>query len=59
MKWKHFRITGPCEGIPPVTGGFPSQRSVTRSFNVLFDLRMDKRFSKQSIRQFIEFTGIV
>ena len=23
--WK-LRITGPCEGNPPVTGGFPSQR---------------------------------
>ena len=28
-----------CEGNPPVTGGFPSQRPVTRSFDVLFDLR--------------------
>ena len=28
-----------CEGNPPVTGGFPSQRLVTRSFDVFFDLR--------------------
>ena len=37
-----------CEGNPPVTGGFPSQRPVTRSFDVFFDLRMKKRSSKQS-----------
>ena len=37
----------------------PPQRPVTRSFNVLFDLRLDKRFSKQSRRQFVEFTWIV
>ena len=27
-----------CEGNPPVTGEFPSQRPVTRSFDVFFDL---------------------
>ena len=27
-----------CEGNPPVTGGFPSQRPVTWSFDVLFDV---------------------
>ena len=27
-----------CEGNPQVTGGFPSQRPVTRSFDVFFDL---------------------
>ena len=36
-----------CEGKPPVTGGFPSQRPVTRRFDVFFDLRLNKRFSKQ------------
>ena len=36
-----------CEGNPPVTGVFPSQRPVTRSF-VFFDLRLNKRFSKRS-----------
>ena len=30
-----------CEGNPLVTGGFPSQRSVTRSFEVLFYLRLN------------------
>ena len=32
---------------PPVTGGFPSQRSVTRNFNVFIHLRLNKRLSKQ------------
>ena len=31
-----FRVTG------PVTGEFPSQRPVTRSFAVFFDLRLNK-----------------
>ena len=35
-------------GYSPVTGEFPAQRLVTRSFDVFFDLRLNKRFSKQS-----------
>ena len=34
-------------GDSPVTGEFPSQRPVTRSFDVLFDLHLNKRLSKQ------------
>ena len=37
-----------CEGNSPVTGEFPSQRSVTQSFDVLFDLRLNKGLLKQS-----------
>ena len=37
-----------CEGNSPVTGEFPAQRPVTRSFDVLFDLRLNIRLSKQS-----------
>ena len=37
-----------CSGNSPVTGEFPEQRSVTRSFDVFFDLRLNKRLSKQS-----------
>ena len=37
-----------CEGNSPVTGEFPAQRPVTRSFDVSFDLRPNKRLSKQS-----------
>ena len=51
IKWKH---TGLCEGNPPVTGGFPSQRAVTRSFDVFFDPRLKKRLSKQSRRRWLD-----
>ena len=37
-----------CEGNPPVTGGFPSQRPVMCSFDVFFDLHLNKHLSKQS-----------
>ena len=35
-------------GSSPVTGEFPAQRPVTRSFDVFFDLRLNKRLSKQN-----------
>ena len=35
-----------CAGNSPITGEFPSQRPVTRSFDVFFDLRLKRRFSK-------------
>ena len=38
-----------CEGNSPVTGEFPAQRPVTRSFDVLFDLRLNKRL-KQTMK---------
>ena len=37
-----------CAGNSPVPGEFPAQRPVTRSFDVFFDLRLNKWFSKQS-----------
>ena len=40
-----FRVTGLFGGIS--TGGFPSQRLVTRIFEVFFDLRLNKQLSKQ------------
>ena len=43
-----------CAGNSPVTGEFPSQRPVTRSFDVFFDLRLNKRLSKQSRRWWFE-----
>ena len=42
-----FRITGPLCGNSAITGEFPSQRPVTRSFDVFFDLRLNKRLTKQ------------
>ena len=35
-----------CAGNSPVTGEFPAQRPVTRSFDVFFDLHLNKRLSK-------------
>ena len=46
-----FRVTGHLCGEftnSPVPGEFPTQRPVTRSFDVFFDLRLNKRLSKQS-----------
>ena len=42
------------EENPLVTGGFPLQRPVTRSFDMFFDLRLKKGLSKQSIRWWFE-----
>ena len=35
-------------GNSPVTGEFPAQGPVTWSFDAFFDLRLNKRLSKQS-----------
>ena len=42
-----FRVTGPLCGEFTGPGGFPTQRPVTQSFDVWFDLRLNKRLSKQ------------
>ena len=39
-----------CARNSPVTGEFPPQRPVTRSFDVFFHLCLNKRLSKQSWR---------
>ena len=42
-----FRVTGPlCEEFTG-PGEFPTQRPVTRSFDVFYDQRLNKRLSKQ------------
>ena len=51
--WRHQMKTfsallAICAGNSPVPGEFPAQRPVTRSFDVFFDLRLNKRLSKQS-----------
>ena len=43
-----FRVTGPLCGEFTGPGEFPTQRPVTRSFDVLFDLCLNKRLNKQS-----------
>ena len=50
--WRHQMETfsalqAICAGNSPVTGEFPAQRPVTRSFDVFWDLRLNKRLSKQ------------
>ena len=34
---------------PVIHQSFPAQRPVTRSFDVFFDLRLNERWSKQSV----------
>ena len=51
--WRHqketfFALLALCAGNSPVPVEFPSQRPVTRSFDVFFDLCLNKRLSKQS-----------
>ena len=51
--WRHQMETfsaslALCAGSSPVTGEFPTQRPVTRSCDVFFDLRVNKWLSKQS-----------
>ena len=50
--WRHQMETfsallAICAGNSPVSGEFHAQRPVTRSFDVFFDLRRNKRLSKQ------------
>ena len=49
-----FHVTDPFEGNPPVTGAFRSQSPVMRTFDVFFDLRLNKRLSTQSRRRWFE-----
>ena len=51
--WRHqievfSALLALCAGNSPVLGEFPAQRPVTWSFDVLFDLRLNKWLSKQS-----------
>ena len=51
--WRHQMEAFPllldlCEGNSPVTGEFLAQRPVMRSFDVILDLRLNERLSKQS-----------
>ena len=51
--WRHQMVTfstllALCARNSPVTGEFPSQRPVMWSFDVFFDLHLNKRLNKQS-----------
>ena len=57
--WRHQMETfsallAICAGNSPVPGEFPKQRPVTRSFDVFFDLRLNKWLSKQSLGWWFE-----
>ena len=51
--WRHqietfSALLAICAGNSPVSGEFPAQRPVTRSFDVFSDFGLNKRLSKQS-----------
>ena len=57
--WRHQMETfsaslALCAGNSPVTGEFPKQRPLTRSFDVFFDLRLNKPLGKQSWGRWFE-----
>ena len=45
--WNFSALLAFCTGNSPVSGEFPAQRPVTRSFNILFYMRLNKRLGKQ------------
>ena len=52
--WRHQMETcsallALCAGNSPVTDEFPAQRPVMRSFDIVFDLFLNKRLSKQTL----------
>ena len=49
-----FFATGFCAGNSPVTREFPSQRPVTRSFDLFFGLRLNQQLNKQLRRRWFE-----
>ena len=53
MTWKCFLLLALCEGNPPVTGGFPSQRvsNVTSMFNFAIRLNRRKRWVMSVLKQ--------
>ena len=60
--WRHqmepfSALLALCAGNSPVSGEFPSQRPVARSFDVFFDLRLNKPLSKQSWGWWFETTS--
>ena len=60
-RWRHQMETFSvllafCAGNSPVPSEFPSQRPVTRSFDIFFDLCLNKHLGKQS-RRWWDATG--
>ena len=62
--WRHQMETfsallAICARNSTVPGEFPAQRPVTRSFDVFFDLRLNKRLSKQSLGWWFETPSLL
>ena len=58
-RWRHQMETfsallAICAGNSPVSGEVPAQRPMTRSFEVFFDLRLNKRLSKTIVSWWFE-----
>ena len=58
-RWRHqmetfSELLALCAGNSPITGEFPLQRPVTKSLDIFFDLRRNKRLSKRSRRWLFE-----
>ena len=58
-RWRHqmetfFALLALCGANSPVTGEFPSQKPVTRSFYIFYGLRLDKWLNKPSRHQWFE-----
>ena len=51
---RFFALLALSAGNSSVSGEFPSQRLVTRSFDIFYDLHLNKRLSKQSRRRWFE-----
>ena len=48
-----YALLALCEENSSVTDEFPSQRPVTRSFGVYFDLSLNEQLSKKSRRRWL------
>ena len=48
-----------CAGNSPVTGEFPAQGPVTWSFDVFYDLHLNKRMSKIVRLVILDATGLI
>ena len=57
-KTSKLRVTGLCEGNPPVPGGFPSQKMASYAENIPFDdVIVYYRFKAQTMYQYLVFNN--
>ena len=59
-KTSKLRVTGPCQGNPPVTGGFPHQRASSVTRNIFpFDVKFGYSENLSLILKFGLFVSII